>query len=204
MMGFFAFYNGIIYNDFVSLSLNLFGSCYQLKETPNPIDPKSPIKFWLPIENCLYPFGIDPVWSASANSLTFLNSYKMKLAVIIGVLHMSFGILLKGANSIYFKNWIDFWCEFVPQILFMMCTFGLMDLMIIYKWTHVYDPAHAPSIITLLIGLVLSPFDYPDPPLWEGSELIINQVCVAIAFVCVPMMLIPKPYLLRAQYEKQH
>jgi V-type H+-transporting ATPase subunit a len=112
-----------------------------------------------------------------------MNSYKMKLAVIIGVLHMCFGILMKGANSVYFKNWIDFWCEFVPQILFMVCTFGLMDFMILYKWTHQYTSEvnpnnlnEPPSIITLLIGLVLSPTENPDPPLWgDGSQqLLLN------------------------------
>jgi len=48
------------------------------------------------------------------NELTFMNSYKMKLAVIIGVIHMTFGIILKGINAVYFKNWIDFIFEFIP------------------------------------------------------------------------------------------
>lgn len=33
LMGFFAFYAGLIYNDFLSLNLNLFGSCWTYNET---------------------------------------------------------------------------------------------------------------------------------------------------------------------------
>jgi V-type H+-transporting ATPase subunit a len=60
---------------------------------------------------------------------------KMKIAVIIGVIHMTFAVLLKASNAIYFKKWIDFFFEFIPQLIFMILLFGYMDFLIIYKWT---------------------------------------------------------------------
>lgn len=38
----------------------------------------------------------------------------MKLSIIVGVIHMTLGIFLKGANTIYFRNYIDFIFEFIP------------------------------------------------------------------------------------------
>ena len=58
----------------------------------------------------------------------------MKLAVIIGVIHMSFGIILKAVNSLHFKKKLDFYFEFIPQLLFMVLMFGYMDFLIIFKW----------------------------------------------------------------------
>ena len=120
LMGFFAFYNGFIYNDFLSIPLNLFGSCYDLVE--KEIEGKKEEIWEGPREGCVYPFGLDPVWLASSTALTFINSYKMKviifnnlkLSVIIGVVHMLVGIVMKGVNSLFFKNYIDFFCEFIP------------------------------------------------------------------------------------------
>jgi vacuolar-type H+-ATPase subunit I/STV1 len=34
------------------------------------------------------------------------------------------GITLKASNDIFFKEPLDFWCEFVPQIIFMSGIFG--------------------------------------------------------------------------------
>ena len=46
--------------------------------------------------DCNYAMGIDPVWGISSNELNLSNNIKMKLSVIFGVLHMSFGIFHKG------------------------------------------------------------------------------------------------------------
>lgn len=72
------------------MDLNLFGSCYQIVDNQAIYD-----------KACIYPFGVDPIWSISLNQLEFTNSLKMKIAVIIAVVHMSFGIILKGINQLY-------------------------------------------------------------------------------------------------------
>jgi len=38
-------------------------------------------------------------------------------------------------NTIHFKSYIDFFCEWLPQQIFFFCTFGYMCVLIIYKWT---------------------------------------------------------------------
>jgi V-type H+-transporting ATPase subunit a len=100
-MGFFATYCGFIYNDFMSISLNIFISCYDI----NTAVPGLPIRRLSP--DCVYPLGIDPIWSVSDDQMNYVNSLKMKIAVIIGVIHMTLGIFLKASNSIYFRKWLD-------------------------------------------------------------------------------------------------
>lgn len=102
LMGLFATYCGFIYNDFMAVSLNIFGSCYDVSQA----------KPGLPIpkisSDCVYPMGLDPVWSISTNNINFVDSLKMKISVIIGVLHMILGIFVKASNSIFFKRKLDF------------------------------------------------------------------------------------------------
>lgn len=79
-----------------------------------------------------------------------MNSLKMKTAVILGVLQMLLGITMKGFNEAYKKDWVAFTCEFIPQMIFLSCLFGYMDIMIIAKWTTDWSGKEhlAPSIIS--------------------------------------------------------
>ena len=82
----------------------------------------------------MYPFGIDWTWSISENETEFTNSFKMKFSIIIGVTHMILGILMKIQNA-HFENKIeDLFFEGIPQLFFMLCTFGYMVFCIIFKW----------------------------------------------------------------------
>jgi len=78
LMGFFATYNGLIYNDFMSLPF-YFSSCF--KENPNP----KTLQFELVSPECVHLFGVDPRWYQGSNLLTFLNSMKMKISVVIAI-----------------------------------------------------------------------------------------------------------------------
>jgi V-type H+-transporting ATPase subunit a len=49
---------------------------------------------------------------------------------------MSIGILLKGMNSLHFKNRLDFFFEFIPQFLLLFALFGWMDILILGKWMN--------------------------------------------------------------------
>jgi V-type H+-transporting ATPase subunit a len=165
MMGLFATYCGLIYNDFMSLPFTHFPSMWEESGSINNTD-------LVRVENYTYPFGIDYHWYVfknligtlkhkkriiprsahthtpthppalpqhiryhTKNELVFLNSVKMKLAVILGVIHMSFGIILSLLNHLHRKDMISVFFEFIPQMLFLWCTFGYMILIIIYKWT---------------------------------------------------------------------
>lgn len=66
--------------------------------------------------------------------LTLMNSFKMKTAIIVGVTHMIFGILLKGWNCFIRKEIITFFFSFIPELAFMLSTFGYMSFLIIMKW----------------------------------------------------------------------
>eukprot|EP00966_Prymnesium_polylepis_P043000 999099-Prymnesium_polylepis.1 len=89
----FAIYVGFIYNEAFSVPLGLFHSAYS-----EGSDGK------LEWDGSVYTFGIDPVWHRSANKMTFFNSYKMKISIVVGVAQMALGICLSYLNCREFKD----------------------------------------------------------------------------------------------------
>ena len=102
--------------------------------TSCPENPAETDSCGYPGMDCVYPFGTDPAWYLSSNMLTFVNSIKMRMSVIIGVMHMSMGISVKGLNAIANRQWIVLIFEVFAGLVILLGLFGWMDWLIIYKW----------------------------------------------------------------------
>jgi V-type H+-transporting ATPase subunit a len=146
-MGLFASYSGWLYNEFFSLPLNLFPSCYGLEDremwtaSVNEEGDKVEGEFTYLRTNfqCNYAVGIDPVWGLSKDRLTFTNNIKMKLSVIVGIIHMLSGIIIKGTNAVYFGEMATLFCEVITGFIILFGLFGWMDVLIYAKWFTTLD-----------------------------------------------------------------
>ena len=188
--GIFATYCGFIYSEWFANAFAFLPSCYDVKSPTYAI--KKP--------NCVFPFGLDYIWYISENETAFLNSFKMKFSIIIGVVQMMFGIVLKGANGIYFGKWEDVVFEAIPQFLFMLVTFGYMSITIIIKWLTNWDGRESISIIQVFINFtsVEEPL-YGDGKLQGSLQMIFLITCV----ICFVLMMFFKPFIVYFRDKKQ-
>mmetsp|Transcript_17573 Transcript_17573/g.30989 ORF Transcript_17573/g.30989 Transcript_17573/m.30989 type:complete len:900 (-) Transcript_17573:146-2845(-) len=135
MMGFFAVYAGLVYNDCFSLGLNLFGTRYSFGSDQPEEGDIAELNGEYGDGDSVYPFGLDPIWHVAQNELLFFNSFKMKLSVIFGILQMFTGTCLKGINAVYFGKRLDFLFEFLPMVAFASSLFVYMVVLIFMKWS---------------------------------------------------------------------
>ncbi|XP_044802868.2 V-type proton ATPase 116 kDa subunit a isoform X2 [Bubalus bubalis] len=215
LMGIFSIYTGLIYNDCFAKSLNIFGSSWSVQPMfrngtwsmqvlkTNPLlqlDPAIPGVY----SGNPYPFGIDPIWNLASNKLTFLNSYKMKMSVILGIVQMVFGVILSLFNYRFFRNTLNIILQFIPEMIFILSLFGYLVFMIIFKWCSfdVSVSRRAPSILIHFINMFL--FNYKDSsnvPLYQHQQKV-QSFFVIMALISVPWMLLIKPFILRANHRK--
>uniref|UniRef100_A0A8C4E4B3 V-type proton ATPase subunit a n=1 Tax=Dicentrarchus labrax TaxID=13489 RepID=A0A8C4E4B3_DICLA len=214
LMGLFSIYTGAIYNECFSRGLTTFSSSWHVgpmfeKNIWNSsvlaenqylsMDPVVSGVFTSP-----YPFGIDPIWGLSNNKLTFLNSYKMKMSVVIGVIHMTFGVCLSFFNYWHFGKISSVFFVLIPELFFMVCLFGYLVFMVVFKWIA-YTPAQskiAPSILIHFIDMFLFTDNPENPPLYTG-QIVVQKVLVVLALCSVPVLLLGKPMCEYVSFKKR-
>ncbi|XP_040569933.1 V-type proton ATPase 116 kDa subunit a 1 isoform X1 [Lepeophtheirus salmonis] len=218
LMAMFSIYTGLIYNDFFSKSVNIFGSSWKPttpKEEMMSIDSEMIDPSKGGYANVPYPFGVDPVWQVSDNKIIFLNAFKMKVSIILGVIQMTFGVVISNWNNKFFGKTMNIFAEFIPQIIFLMVLFGYLALLIFHKWvtyfandledSFTYSERCAPSILLLFINMVLNKDTaYEEAcgtPYMFAGQGGIQQFFRIIAVICIPWMLLVKPFLVRKDYK---
>ncbi|SPP88009.1 V-type proton ATPase 116 kDa subunit a [Drosophila guanche] len=209
LMGLFAVYTGMVYNDVFSKSMNIFGSRWVNHYNTSTVLTNPSLQ--MPPNSSavgVYPFGLDPVWQLADNKIIFLNSFKMKLSIIFGVLHMVFGVCMSVVNFTHFKRYASIFLEFVPQILFLLLLFGYMVFMMFFKWVtynaqtnfQPQTPGCAPSVLIMFINMML----FKNTPPSKGcnefmfeSQPDLQKTFVIIGLICIPWMLLGKPLYIK-------
>ena len=130
----------------------------------------------------------------------------------MGVIQMFLGILLSYVNHKHFNDRLSIICEFIPQMLFLGAIFGYLCLLMVIKWT---TPGCTADLYHIMIYMFLAPgnVDCTDAVTGIAScpenvilgsasgQAFFQNLLLLIAFVCVPWMLFPKPYILKKRHE---
>ncbi|XP_058829554.1 V-type proton ATPase 116 kDa subunit a 1-like [Topomyia yanbarensis] len=207
LMGCFSMYTGFVYNDVFSKTMNIFGSSWTVNYNTstvmtnvelqmNPSEDYSETVYW---------YGLDPLWMLASNKIIFLNSLKMKLSIIFGVVHMIFGVCMSVVNHVHFRKPINILLEFIPQLLFLLLLFLYMCFMMFFKWVQytavteddALKPGCAPSVLIMFINMMLfkeqKPLDGCKEFMFEGQKDL-QMVFIFIALLCIPWLLLAKPF----------
>ncbi|XP_030129612.2 V-type proton ATPase 116 kDa subunit a 3 isoform X2 [Taeniopygia guttata] len=138
--------------------------------------------------------GTNEIWSLATNHLNFLNSFKMKMSVVLGIVHMGFGVMLGVFNHVHFQQRHRLVLEFLPEMIFLLALFGYLVFLIFYKWIKfsAADSRVAPSILIHFIDMFLFTSNAENLPLYPG-QVPVQMVLVVLALASVPVLLLGTP-----------
>jgi V-type H+-transporting ATPase subunit a len=239
LMGLFSIFTGFMYNEFFSMPMATFGDTrYQCVGNPEnwrecariPTSTVFEDGLQLPKGSTPYPFGLDPIWHGTKTELTFVNSLKMKMSIVMGVVHMTLGIIMSLFNHLFFRDRLSLLFEFIPQMVFFLSLFGYLAFAIMYKWVNaigLQDLAHeacvqqmadnptifspkmcttrtaTPDLYGVLINMFLAPGTItPTTQLFAGQGGL-QFVLLLLALASIPLMLLPKPLILRQRHQQR-
>ena len=191
-----SLYCGFIYNECFGLPFSFFSSSYNKYEISNG-------NFvWKLDKRNTYPFGIDSTWLFKDNELIFLNSYKMKLSIVIGMIQMIFGMFLQLINHIHRNDIKTILIKWIPQMLYLVPFFGYLVVLIIKKWlTHFQNnnefsedvQENGVNLIQVMISMILSMGSKDKDLQLYPSQWNIHRVIVILFFISIPYLLFAKP-----------
>jgi len=224
LMSIFSIYTGLIYNDIFSKSVNIFGSHWSTGDLNFSASSSSPLSMANSIMldpkdranylNYSYPFGVDPVWQSASNKIGFLNTFKMKISLIFGVVHMTFGVLLSLWNLVSRREYSHILLEFLPRLVWLLFIFGYLVTMIFIKWVmygaNLSGPVSehcAPNLLITFINMMLTKeadvdlkleachvkndLNYDIYMFWGQPGL--QKFLLLTAVLMIPIMLLGKP-----------
>lgn len=198
LMGLFSIFTGFMYNDIFSKSMHIFHSGWEWPKAPDNTAVEA-----VPLGH-VYPAGLDPAWHGASNALVFTNSLKMKMSIILGVLHMSMALCINVPNALHFKKPVDIYGEFIPKMLLLQSLFGYLVFTIIYKWSTDWYETDAngtvfrnnpPGLLNMLIYMFLKPGQVEKKQELYPFQGFAQAILLLVAFICIPWMLAVKPYV---------
>jgi V-type H+-transporting ATPase subunit a len=184
--GLFGAFVGVMYNEAFAYPMALFGPSHWLNDE---MEVQSRMNNEMP-----YPAGVDPIWHLADNKITFFNSLKMKISIVVGVIQMTVGIVISLLNHFEYKDYKKVFFQFIPEIVFFQGIFGYLVFAIFYKWATNWEELGqpAPSLLNMLILMFMSPTTPIDEPLYahqcytDCSSALADGVCrvSTIAHAC--------------------
>ncbi|KAG5882900.1 hypothetical protein JTB14_020168 [Gonioctena quinquepunctata] len=222
LMGCFSIYTGLVYNDIFAKSVNIFGSSWRVhNETLSHVLANKELNLGPESTHAYmgvpYPIGLDPVWQLAKNKIIIQNSFKMKISIILGVIHMMFGIVMGLFNHLYFKDRLGILADFLPKLLFLTFLFFYLVILIFIKWflyfanseesDFEYGTRCAPSVLITFINMVLNK-DTAFIAACKTSNLFAGQIGIqkflfVAALCCVPWMLLAKPIVIMRRRKQE-